>query len=139
MSLILFRFYEYFNIFIAHLIPLGTPFILIRFIVIVESIRILIRPLTLSIRLTANIISGHLLLSLLSNLIINLNIFILSLTITIQLILLILEISVSLIQAYVFSTLLTLYRSENNYDKNITSISSSNPKTLTYPYSSIYF
>jgi F0F1-type ATP synthase membrane subunit a len=37
------------------------------FIVIVETIRNLIRPETLAVRLTANIIAGHLLLTLLGN------------------------------------------------------------------------
>lgn len=38
---------------------------LISFIVLIESIRLIIRPLTLAICLTANIIAGHLLLTLL--------------------------------------------------------------------------
>jgi F-type H+-transporting ATPase subunit a len=40
---------------------------LIPFIVIIEIISDLIRPATLAIRLTANIIAGHLLLTLLGN------------------------------------------------------------------------
>jgi len=113
IRIIFYRFLNYFNDLLRHLTPQGTPFILIPFIVIIESIRLIIRPFTLSIRLTANIIAGHLLLSLLgssgqsiTNLII-LNIIIFS-----QIILLILEISVSAIQAYVFSILSTLYSRE---------------------------
>jgi F-type H+-transporting ATPase subunit a len=37
------------------------------FIVIIEIIRNIIRPITLSVRLAANIIAGHLLLTLLGN------------------------------------------------------------------------
>lgn len=98
---------------LRHLVPLNSPKFLINFIVIIELIRLLIRPWTLSIRLSANLISGHLILILLRNFIINF-IFLSPLTLIIQNILLILEISIAFIQAYVFSILLTLYFSESN-------------------------
>lgn len=96
---------------LAHLVPQNTPTQLINFISLIEFIRKIIQPWTLSIRLTANIIAGHLLLSLLRNFIINyFNILPLTLfSILIQNILLILEISVSIIQSYVFSILSLLY------------------------------
>lgn len=113
ISIIIYRIINYFNDFIAHLTPQGTPFILMPFIVLIESIRLIIRPLTLSIRLTANIIAGHLLLCLLGStgILIN-NPLIIILMIFTQLLLYALEISVSVIQAYVFSILSTLYRRE---------------------------
>lgn len=113
ISIIIFSIINYINDFLSHLTPQGTPVILIPFIVIIESISLIIRPFTLAIRLTANIIAGHLLLSLLGSsgqLISNPLIFII--IIISQLILYILEISVSIIQAYVFSILSTLYRRE---------------------------
>jgi len=61
---------------LAHLVPIGTPPILIPFIVLIELIRTIIRPLTLAVRLTANIIAGHLLLVLLSSLMTNISYFI---------------------------------------------------------------
>jgi len=67
VSIIIYRFINYLNDLLRHLTPQGTPFILMPFIVIIESIRLIIRPFTLSIRLTANIITGHLLLSLLGS------------------------------------------------------------------------
>lgn len=96
---------------IAHTLPNGTPIILINFMVLIELTRNVIRPLTLSIRLSANIVAGHLLLSLLRNfsLLNKINLLIIS---PILLILRILEIGVALIQAYVFITLLTLYSTE---------------------------
>ncbi|WP_431834057.1 F0F1 ATP synthase subunit A, partial [Escherichia coli] len=51
----------------AHLVPQGTPPVLIPFIVCIETIRNIIRPGTLAVRLAANIIAGHLLLTLLGN------------------------------------------------------------------------
>lgn len=113
LSIIIYRLFKFFNDLISHLTPHGTPFILIPFIVIIESISLLIRPLTLAIRLTANIIAGHLLLCLLGSTGNSINrSLILILIITTQLLLYILEISVSIIQAYVFSILATLYRRE---------------------------
>lgn len=113
ISIIIYSLINFFNDLISHLTPHDTPFILIPFIVIIESIRLLIRPLTLAIRLTANIIAGHLLLCLLGSTgsLINRSLIIILIIFT-QLLLYILEISVSIIQAYVFSILSTLYRRE---------------------------
>lgn len=97
-----------------HLVPLNTPTLLIRFIVLIETIRNFIRPWTLSIRLSANILAGHLLLSLLGSSIQNIIIIYLPLIIIIQNILLLLEISVAFIQSYVFSILSLLYFNEIN-------------------------
>lgn len=96
------------NIFI-HLVPQGTPNLLIPFIILIESIRNLIRPITLTIRLTANIIAGHLLLTLLGNLGPKLIIIFLPLLLIVQIVLLTLESAVAIIQSYVFSVLITLY------------------------------
>lgn len=95
----------------AHLIPQGTPPILIPFIVCIETIRNIIRPGTLAIRLSANIIAGHLLITLLGNTgsLVNFLIFI---VIIIQCLLIILESAVAIIQSYVFAILRTLYSRE---------------------------
>lgn len=96
----------------THLVPQGTPPILMPFIVLIETIRNVIRPLTLAVRLTANIIAGHLLLTLLSSTGPSLNRTLLIIILLTQCLLLRLEIRVALIQAYVFSILRTLYCSE---------------------------
>lgn len=97
---------------LAHLVPQGTPPILIPFIVIIETIRNVIRPGTLAIRLRANIIAGHLLITLLGNTGPIMPIIILNVLIITQLLLLILESAVSIIQSYVFAVLSTLYSRE---------------------------
>lgn len=98
----------------AHLVPQGTPSILIPFIVCIETIRNTIRPGTLAVRLTANIIAGHLLLTLIGNTGNSLSAFLLSILIFRQIALLILESAVAIIQSYVFAVLSTLYSREVN-------------------------
>nr|QQW48054.1 ATP synthase F0 subunit 6 [Lipoptena sp.] len=97
-----------------HLVPQGTPPILMPFMVCIESISNIIRPGTLAIRLTANMIAGHLLLTLLGNNGSSMNIFLLNILIITQMALLTLESAVAIIQSYVFSVLSTLYSSEVN-------------------------
>jgi len=96
---------------IIHLTPLGTPNPLINFIVIIEIIRRIIRPITLSIRLSANMVAGHLLIALLSSFSIGRSGY----TITSRapmVCLITLEVAVALVQAYVFITLIILYQNE---------------------------
>jgi F-type H+-transporting ATPase subunit a len=97
-----------------HLVPQRTPPLLIIFIVLIETIRNLIRPGTLAIRLTANMIAGHLLITLLGNIGSSLISYILIFLLIIQVILLILECAVTIIQSYVFTVLGTLYSREVN-------------------------
>lgn len=97
-----------------HLVPLGAPTALLPFLVIIECISSVIRPLTLTVRLTANITAGHLLLCLvgggidLSNISVSLVVF------RVRLALIILERAVACVQAYVFTILSTLYLEEVN-------------------------
>nr|YP_009555978.1 ATP synthase F0 subunit 6 [Myllocerinus aurolineatus]QBF03605.1 ATP synthase F0 subunit 6 [Myllocerinus aurolineatus] len=99
---------------LAHLVPQGAPSILLPFLVIIETTSNIIRPGTLAIRLTANMIAGHLLVTLLGNSGSSLNLYWLNILIIVQILLLILESAVAIIQSYVFSILATLYSSEIN-------------------------
>nr|YP_009630371.1 ATP synthase F0 subunit 6 [Antarctoperla michaelseni]QBP33874.1 ATP synthase F0 subunit 6 [Antarctoperla michaelseni] len=98
----------------AHLVPQGTPAVLMPFMVCIETISNVIRPGTLAVRLAANMIAGHLLLTLLGNTGPSLTYSILSLLIVAQIALLVLESAVAIIQSYVFAVLSTLYSSEVN-------------------------
>lgn len=98
----------------AHLVPQGTPPVLIPFMVCIETISNVIRPGTLAVRLAANIIAGHLLITLLGNTGPSLSLTILSFLIIGQIALLVLESAVAIIQSYVFAVLRTLYSSEVN-------------------------
>nr|YP_003204943.1 ATP synthase F0 subunit 6 [Ditaxis biseriata]ACO92607.1 ATP synthase F0 subunit 6 [Ditaxis biseriata] len=98
----------------AHLVPQGTPSILMPFMVCIETISNFIRPGTLAVRLAANMIAGHLLLTLLGSTGPSLNLIMLNILLITQIALLMLESAVAIIQSYVFAVLSTLYSSEVN-------------------------
>nr|UBN08927.1 ATP synthase F0 subunit 6 [Panesthia sloanei]UBN08940.1 ATP synthase F0 subunit 6 [Panesthia sloanei] len=98
----------------AHLVPQGTPPVLMPFMVCIETISNMIRPGTLAVRLAANMIAGHLLMTLLGNTGPFLSLSLLNILIITQIALLILESAVAIIQSYVFAVLSTLYSSEVN-------------------------
>nr|ABA19365.1 ATP synthase subunit 6 [Graydidascalus brachyurus] len=101
---------------LGHLLPEGTPTPLIPALILIETISLLIRPLALGVRLTANLTAGHLLIQLISTATITLLPImptVSTLTIMILFLLTVLELAVAMIQAYVFVLLLSLYLQEN--------------------------
>nr|YP_003359430.1 ATP synthase F0 subunit 6 [Haliotis tuberculata tuberculata]ACL81488.1 ATP synthase F0 subunit 6 [Haliotis tuberculata tuberculata] len=101
----------------AGLLPAGAPALLNPFLVLVETVSILVRPVTLSIRLAANMSAGHIVLGLISTYLCS-AIFIypkvtLLTLLTVQTLYFMFEIGVSLIQAYIFSLLITLYSDDH--------------------------
>nr|WAX39133.1 ATP synthase F0 subunit 6 [Anaplecta sp. 3 ZQW-2020] len=111
LSFMLFGWMNNTNHMFAHLVPQGTPPVLMPFMVCIETISNIIRPGTLAVRLTANMIAGHLLLTLLGNTG-QLVDYLVTLLIITQMALLMLESAVAIIQSYVFAVLTTLYSSE---------------------------
>ncbi|BAV58164.1 ATP synthase F0 subunit 6 (mitochondrion) [Ramazzottius varieornatus] len=95
------------NHFFSHLVPLSTPLPLSQFMVIIESVSQLIRPITLSVRLAANMTAGHILMGLASS-----NVTMLNLSSSILIMLIILETAVAFIQSYVFTILISMYMNE---------------------------
>nr|ABA39026.1 ATP synthase F0 subunit 6 [Geranoaetus albicaudatus]ADA57954.1 ATP synthase F0 subunit 6 [Geranoaetus albicaudatus] len=101
---------------LGHLLPEGTPTPLIPALILIETVSLLIRPLALGVRLTANLTAGHLLIQLISTAttaLLPILPTVSALTTLILLLLTILEIAVAMIQAYVFVLLLSLYLQEN--------------------------
>nr|AAM52445.1 ATP synthase 6 [Thryothorus nigricapillus] len=104
------------SISLGHLLPEGTPTPLIPALVLIETTSLLIRPLALGVRLTANLTAGHLLIQLISTTttaLFSTMPAISLLTLTILFLLTLLEVAVAMIQAYVFVLLLSLYLQEN--------------------------
>nr|URX54491.1 ATP synthase F0 subunit 6 [Glyptotermes sp. 18 AB-2022a] len=112
VSFMMFGWINNMNHMFEHLVPQGTPAALMPFMVCIETISNIIRPGTLAVRLTANMIAGHLLLTLLGNNGPTISSSLLGILITAQILLLILESAVAIIQSYVFAVLSTLYSSE---------------------------
>nr|QXU60182.1 ATP synthase F0 subunit 6 [Macrocephalon maleo] len=101
---------------LGHLLPEGTPTPLIPALIMIETTSLLIRPLALGVRLTANLTAGHLLIQLISTatmVLLPMMPAVSLLTALILLLLTILEVAVAMIQAYVFVLLLSLYLQEN--------------------------
>nr|AFN61649.1 ATP6 [Lanius collaris smithii] len=104
------------SISLGHLLPEGTPTPLIPALILIETTSLLIRPLALGVRLTANLTAGHLLIQLISTatvVLISIMPAISLLTLLILFLLTLLEVAVAMIQAYVFVLLLSLYLQEN--------------------------
>nr|YP_009414343.1 ATP synthase F0 subunit 6 [Phaner parienti]AIW64446.1 ATP synthase F0 subunit 6 [Phaner parienti] len=101
---------------LAHFLPQGTPILLIPMLVIIETISLFIQPMALAVRLTANITAGHLLMHLIGGATMALTYIspaMSSVTFIILILLTVLEFAVALIQAYVFTLLVSLYLHDN--------------------------
>lgn len=101
---------------IASFLPRGAPTWLNPFLILIETIRIIVRPLTLAFRIAANIRAGHIVLILV-------RLYISSTIITVRsrtLILLVIdtfyfafELGICLVQAFIFCILLTTYSDDH--------------------------
>lgn len=100
-----------FNGVLTHLTPRGAPLVLSPFLVLIELVSNLIRPITISVRLIANITAGHLLIHLLSEFLCYLYPYSIIL-LPVSIILTTLELIVCIIQAYIFCALLAIYSRE---------------------------
>merc|ERR1711872_483647 len=101
----------------AHLLPTGAPNSLGPALILIETIRIFLRPITLSVRLAANISAGHLILGLIRSYL-SAGLFTYSsltklIVIFIEAGYFLFEVGICLIQAYVFCLLLSLYSDEH--------------------------
>src|SRR4051812_24737559 len=89
------------------LIPNGTPLVLVALLVVIESISYVARSLSLKLKLSANLLSGHALLIILSTFIISFNSKVMIMLSLVGITLLFfMEVFLSILQAYVFSVLM---------------------------------
>ena len=97
---------------LAHFLPRGMPTPLIPMLVIIETISLFIQPVALAMQLTANIAAGHLLIYLTGGAklaLISISTTTALITFIILVLLTIPEFAVAIIQAYVFTLLVSLY------------------------------
>ena len=97
----------------AHLAPAGAPAALMPLLVLIETVRICIRPLTLIVRLIANIRAGHIIIGLIANALAVTSLHIGFMVFFVHVGYNMFELFVCFIQAYVFSLLIKLYREEH--------------------------
>nr|YP_009164278.1 ATP synthase F0 subunit 6 [Amynthas corticis]AIR76375.1 ATP synthase F0 subunit 6 [Amynthas corticis] len=101
---------------VAHLLPDGAPDWLNPFLVIIETTSIVVRPLTLSFRLAANMSASHIVLSLVGTYCASAwftSTFGTSMLILTNLGYVLFEFAICLIQAYIFCLLLSLYSDDH--------------------------
>lgn len=102
---------------VAALLPIGAPAALNPFLVLIETVRIIARPVTLSVRLMANMSAGHIVLTLIGNYLTARLFFLPSIRalilLGIQVFYTIFEFGIGVIQAYIFCLLITLYSDEH--------------------------
>jgi len=90
-------------------VPKGVPFVLLPLIVIIEIISYLSRPVSLSVRLFANMMAGHTMLKVFGGFVISLGLLGGWLPLSFSVALTWLEILVAFLQAYVFAILTCIY------------------------------
>ena len=97
--------FKYLKIFV----PSGVPVVLLPIIMIIEIISYLSRPVSLSVRLFANMMAGHTMLKVFGGFVISLGLVAGWLPLTFSVALTGLEILVAFLQAYVFAILTCIY------------------------------
>ena len=90
-------------------VPKGVPLVLLPLIVIIEIISYLSRPISLSVRLFANMMAGHTMLKVFGGFVISLGLLGGWLPLGFSIALIGLEILVAFLQAYVFAILTCIY------------------------------
>nr|WNO18567.1 ATP synthase F0 subunit 6 [Neolepetopsis sp.] len=118
-SLIISSFSYNFLVSLSHLLPVGAPSFLNPFLVLVETASIFFRPLTISIRLVANISAGHIVLGLVGSFlceaIISGSLISLVVICMLEMGYFTFEFGVAMIQSYIFCLLVSLYSEEHAF------------------------
>jgi F-type H+-transporting ATPase subunit a len=95
--------------FLSIFLPKGTPLWLAPLMIVIELFAYLARPISLSLRLAANMMAGHVLLKVMAGFIVSLMIFLKFLLIPLIVILIGFEIFIAILQAYIFTILACVY------------------------------
>lgn len=95
--------------FFSLFLPKGTPWWLAPLMVIIELFAYLARPISLSLRLAANMTAGHVLLKVIAGFIVSLFVLFKPLPISLVVVLIGFELFVAILQAYIFAVLSCVY------------------------------
>nr|QIT03438.1 ATP synthase Fo subunit 6 [Paralvinella hessleri] len=116
LSSLLFAPYTFF----ASLLPSGAPDWLNPFLVLIETTSNIVRPITLSFRLAANMTAGHIVLTLIGvygSASMFSSIFSFIFLLSLQSFYILFELAICLIQAFIFCLLLSLYSEDHPHTK----------------------
>jgi F-type H+-transporting ATPase subunit a len=97
--------FHFFSLFL----PAGTPWWLAPLMVVIELFAYLARPVSLSLRLAANMVAGHVLLKVVAGFVVSMAIYLKFLPIPFIVVLIGFEIFVAILQAYIFTILSCVY------------------------------
>ena len=97
--------------FINHFVPSGTPWWLIPLLFILEVFSYFVRPVSLSVRLAANMIAGHVMLDVIAFFVVMMGVFGV-LPFAFLSIMMAFELFVAFLQAYIFSVFACVYINE---------------------------
>ncbi len=95
--------------FFSLFLPAGTPWWLAPLMVVIELFAYLARPVSLSLRLAANMVAGHVLLKVMAGFVVSMVIYLKFLPIPFIVVLIGFEIFVAVLQAYIFTILSCVY------------------------------
>lgn len=95
--------------FLSLFLPQGTPWWLAPLMILIELFAYLARPVSLSLRLAANMVAGHVLLKVMAGFVVSMAIYAKILPIPFIVILIGFEIFVAVLQAYIFTILSCVY------------------------------
>ena len=98
--------------FIGLFVPKGVPMIMLPLMIPIEIISYLSRPISLSVRLFANMMAGHTMLKIFAGFIVPLGIFGIA-PLFVDVALTALEVLIAILQAYVFTILTCIYLNES--------------------------
>ncbi len=93
-------------------VPSGVPMLLLPLVVLIEIVSYFIRPMSLSIRLFANMMAGHMMLKVMAGFVVMLGLMAGWLPLAAMVGLMGLELLVAALQAYVFALLTCMYLSD---------------------------
>ncbi len=100
--------FKFFSLFVPH----GIPLWLAPLLFVIELFAFLARPISLSLRLVANMIAGHVLLKVIAGFMVSLMFILKPLPLPLMVILFGFELFVAILQAYIFTLLSCVYLSD---------------------------
>ena len=100
---------SFFRIFL----PAGTPLWLAPMMILVEVFAYFARPVSLSVRLAANMIAGHTILKVIAGFVISANFYFAVFPLIFVILLIVFEIFIAILQAYIFTMLTCVYLNDS--------------------------